>query len=154
MGCLFLLIIIVGLPVAEIAVMNRVAAQIGFWDTLVLLVLFGVFGTYLAKHQGKVVLARIQQCLAEGRQPSVEMVDGLLIFLGGVLFVFPGFISDILGVLCVFPLTRWVIRWFVLMGFKVHTSGAPRPAPRANGRPVNKPGGIDRGHAVDAEVVE
>ena len=154
MGCLLLLVIIVGLPVAEFMVIGKVAAQIGFWDTIILLILSALFGSYLAKHQGKVVLSRIQQCLTEGRLPTLEMVDGLLIFLGGLLFVFPGFISDILGLILVFPLTRWIVRWFVLAGFQVRGQNAQRfsrPTPSAEQK---RPQGIDKGGAVDAEVVE
>ena len=154
MGCLLLLIIFIGLPVAEIMVIGKVAAQIGFWDTIILLILSAVFGSYLAKHQGKVVLQRIQQCMMEGRVPTLEMVDGLLVFLGGLLFVFPGFISDILGLILVFPLTRWIVRWFVLAGLKVQVQnprGFQRQTPPL--RPKGPPG-LDKGHAVDAEVVE
>ena len=154
MGCLVLLIVIIGFPMVEIMVMGKVAAQIGFWDTAILLILSAVFGTYLAKHQGKVVLLRIQQSMAEGRVPTLEMVDGFLIFLGGLLFIFPGFISDILGLILVFPLTRWIVRWFVLAGMQVRVQDAqrfkrPTPPPDLKG-----PREMDKGHAVDAEVVE
>ena len=87
MGCLILLVLIIGFPVLEFQVISRVVAQIGFWDTFVLLFLSAVFGSYLARHQGGVVLARVQQSLKEGRLPSLEMVDGLLVFLGGVLLI-------------------------------------------------------------------
>jgi UPF0716 protein FxsA len=157
MGCLIFLLIIVGLPTVEIMVMGKVAAQIGFWDTVVLLILSAVFGTYLAKHQGKVVLLRVQQCMAEGRLPTREMVDGLLIFLGGLLFVFPGFVSDALGLILVFPLTRWIIRWFVIANFQMQvkhpqsSQGFRRKTPPSESK---GPLGLDKGRAVDAEVVE
>ncbi len=154
MGCFLLFILIVGFPVAEVMVMGKVAAQIGFLDMIVLLILSAVFGSYLAKHQGKVVISRIQQCMIEGRQPTLEMVDGLLVFLGGILFVFPGFISDILGLFLVFPVTRWAVRWFVIAGFRMKVPQSPkfqRSTASANVKPVQ---GMDKGHAVDAEVVE
>jgi UPF0716 protein FxsA len=154
MGCLVFLVIIIGFPMAEFMVMGKVAAQIGFWDTAILLILSALFGTYLAKHQGKVVLLRIQQCVAEGRTPTLEMVDGLLIFLGGLLFVFPGFISDILGFVLIFPLTRWIVRWFVLAGMQIRVNNPHKfKRPVASSGP-QRPQGMDKGLAVDAEVVE
>jgi UPF0716 protein FxsA len=134
--------------------MGKVADQIGFWDTAIFLILSGVFGIYLAKHQGNVVLSRVQQCMAEGRLPTLEMVDGLLIFLGGLLFVFPGFISDIVGLVLVFPLTRWIVRWFVLAGMQMQVKDPRRPKPSVASAGAKRPQGMDKGHAVDAEVVE
>jgi len=154
MGCLVFLVLIIGLPMAEFTVMGKVADQIGFWDTAIFLILSGVFGIYLAKHQGNVVLSRVQQCMAEGRLPTLEMVDGLLIFLGGILFGFPGFISDILGLILVFPLTRWIVRWFVLAGMQMQVNAPGRPKPSVASSGSQRPQGMDKGHAVDAEVVE
>jgi len=154
MGCLVLLIVIIGFPMAEFMAMGKVAAELGFGDTAILLILSALFGTYLAKHQGKVVLVRIQQCMAEGRLPTMEMVDGFLIFLGGLLFVFPGFISDILGLVLIFPLTRWIVRWFVLAGMQMQDRGGRRfkaPVPPSGPKGAQ---GMDKEQAVDAEVVE
>jgi UPF0716 protein FxsA len=154
MGCLVLLIIVIGLPAAEFHVLGIVAREIGFWDTVFLVVMSAVFGAYLARHQGQVVLARVQQCLAEGRVPTLEMVDGLLIFLGGLLFVFPGFISDAAGFILVFPLTRWIVRWLAVSGFKMKVGQAQtRPFARPS-REAGAPHSIDRGNVTDAEVIE
>jgi UPF0716 protein FxsA len=160
MGCLLLLAILVGFPVAEFWVMGEVAAAIGFWDMIALLFLSGFFGAYLARHQGAVVLVRIQQCLAEGRSPTLEMTDAAMVFVGGLLFVVPGFISDILGLILVFPLTRWLLRAFFIAGFRFRTGsfqGARAPAPEdiasSRATPLHSPG-IDKDKAVDAEVVE
>ncbi len=154
MGCLFFFVVFAGFPLLEIVVMGRVAAQIGFWDTVVLLILSAVFGSYFARHQGAIALSRIQQCLGEGRQPTVEMIDGLLIFLGGLLFVFPGFLSDILGLLLLFPLTRWLVRFFVVSGFKTRVRASGAPARESQQKDPKVTGGMDRAGAVDAEVVE
>ena len=154
MGCLVFLFIIIGFPALEIMVMGKVAAQIGFWDTVFLLVLSAGFGSYLAKHQGQVVLLRIQQCLAEGRQPTLEMVDGLLIFLGGLLFIFPGFVSDALGLLLIFPLTRWGIRWMVIAGFRMRVQTSQGFHRSVEPIEPKDPLGLDKGRAVDAEVVD
>lgn len=101
-------------PVAEIFVLMKVASRIGFGYTLFLLILSAVIGAYLAKLQGRITFLKIQQCFNEGRIPTREMVDGLLIFLGGVFFMIPGFISDIAGLFLIFPLTRWFVLALIL----------------------------------------
>ncbi len=154
MGCLVLLFFLVFFPYAEFVVMGKVAARIGVFETILLLFTSAILGTSLARHQGVKILQRIQVSLTEGRPPTIEMVDGLLVFLGGVLFVLPGFISDILGLILVFPLTRFGVRWFVLRGFQAHIlssrsqAAGPVPAVPQRGPSINK------GGAVDAEVIE
>ena len=154
MGCLLLGIIFVAFPMAEFHVMMKVAAHIGFWHTVGLFILSAVLGTHFAKHQGLIVMTRMQACLAEGRAPTREMLDGLLVFLGGVLFVLPGFISDALGLILVFPLTRALVRMALIKGFKGKFTAAPNRAGRVD--PVPRPirANVDRGNVEDAEVVD
>ncbi len=154
MGCLLLLLLIIGLPMAEIAVIKLVASQIGGWDTFFLLVFSAVFGTYLAKHQGAVVLSRVQQSLTAGRAPTIEMIDGLLVFMGGLLFVFPGFVSDAMGLLLIFPFTRWLIRLIVVACFKVKSQDSSPVQPQPSASRVDAGSHKDRAGVVDAEVVE
>lgn len=139
-------------PVAEIMVMAKVASRIGFWDMLILLLFSAFVGGYLAKIQGRIALMRVQQAMAEGRAPSAEMLDGLLIFVGGILFIIPGFISDAIALFLVFPLTRAVIRWIILGN--VRSGGRPqasRPAPQARPRQGFGP---HKGDVQDAEIIE
>lgn len=169
MGLIFL-ILFLGLPIAEIWAIGRVGSILGFWDTAFLLIFSAVFGVYMAKIQGKAVLLKVQQCLAEGRVPTVEMIDGLLVFLGGILFVIPGFITDAFGFLLIFPPTRWLIRWWISISvvsgvFSNMTKGRHASAFRAGAegpeslsrrevvRPV--PGSPrPRGPIQDAEIVD
>lgn len=97
------------LPAVEIWGFSRVASRIGFWSAVFLLLISAGVGAYLAQAQGRAVLMKIRQCLAAGEAPSKEMLDGVLVFLGGLFFLFPGFISDIIGLLMVFPLTRFLL---------------------------------------------
>ena len=149
----FVLLLFIFFPIAEIMVLGRVAARIGIWDTLILLVFSAMFGGYLARVQGNIALQRIQRALAEGRAPTIEMIDSFLIFLGGILFIIPGFISDILGLFLIFPVTRWIIRWWVLSGiqssFRARNARPPRP------EAARQTSGITRRDDVsDAEIVE
>jgi len=163
MGLVFLLLFI-GLPVAEIMVMSRVSALLGFWDTLFLIIFSALIGVHFAKMQGAVVMQKMQQCLAEGRMPAAEMFNGMLIFLGGVLFIIPGFITDGLGLLLIFPPTRWCIKWLVSRnvaanfttrraagGFEGFQANNPSSSQR---KPVSRDKPVARGPVEDAEIVE
>lgn len=101
------------LPAVEIWGFSRVASRIGFWSAVFLLFVSAGVGAFLAQAQGRAVLLKIRQCLAAGEAPSREMLDGVLVFLGGLFFLFPGFISDIIGLLMVFPLTRFLLGIFI-----------------------------------------
>lgn len=141
-------------PVAEVYVLIKVGARIGFWDTLFLLIFSAILGSYLAKMQGKIALQRIQACLVEGRMPTVEMMDGVLIFIGGLLFVIPGFLSDVLGVILIFPPTRFVVRVLILGSMKGRVS-APNPSGMSSGAAsvsTRKP--VGRDDVEDAQIVE
>ncbi|MBF0387676.1 MAG: FxsA family protein [Candidatus Omnitrophica bacterium] len=152
---LIIFVAILGLPIAEFWVITRVGAVCGFWNTFLLLILSAVFGVHFAKIQGQAVLGKVQQCLAEGRVPNNEMLDGLLVFLGGVLFVIPGFITDGLGLVLIFPPTRWLIRWWVSRSsaaFFVARTASPR-TPEPAVRPITD-GKFTRGEVQDAEIVD
>jgi len=140
-------------PVAELFVLMRVGSRIGIWDTLFLLLFSGILGGYLARIQGQLALQRIQRCLNEGQMPTLEMLDGVLVFIGGLLFIFPGFISDAFGLLLIFPVTRWIIRGLIFQGIRTNlqarqgASGRSRP-PKSPQRP--KP----HEDISDAEIIE
>lgn len=150
---LLILSLIIGFPVAEIMVISRVAGELGGGNTFFLLVFSAVLGVYLAKIQGYIVLERIQLCIRESRLPTNEMMDGLLVFLAGMFFVFPGFISDAIGLLLLFPLTRWLIRSLFLKGVKGDQQRRSRQ-PFAEPRPPLHSSRRARGDVEDAEIVE
>ncbi|MBF0478201.1 MAG: FxsA family protein [Candidatus Omnitrophica bacterium] len=103
-------LIIIFFVFLEIFVLIKVGAIIGATNTILALVLNAIFGATLARYQGLKVISKIQQELAQGRMPDAEMLDGLLILAGGILLVIPGFISDVIGYIFLFPLTRRLIR--------------------------------------------
>jgi UPF0716 protein FxsA len=114
---LLLLLLLVVLPVAELVLIVQVADEIGVLDTLALLALTSLAGVWLAKRAGLGVVNRIRQAQAEGRVPSREVADGALVLLGGLLLLLPGFISDVAGIVLLFPPTRAGIRALALRRF-------------------------------------
>ncbi|HEY1853096.1 MAG TPA: FxsA family protein [Solirubrobacterales bacterium] len=106
----FLVLLFIVLPIAEIYVIIQVGELIGVWPTVALLVLDAVGGSMLLKHQGRGAWRRFNEALAQRRFPGREVVDGVLIVIGGTLLVTPGFITDIFGLFFLLPPTRAMSR--------------------------------------------
>jgi len=102
----YLLLSIVAFPVVEIIILLLSGKVIGFWPTLFFLIAMGIVGGYIAKQQGLETLRRAQTQMNVGQLPGNEMINGLCIMIGGILFLLPGFITDILGLILVLPPTR------------------------------------------------
>ena len=106
----FLVILFIVVPIAELYVIIQVGELIGIWPTLGLLLLDAVGGSMLLKHQGRGAWRRFNQALAERRFPGREVVDGVLIVIGGTLLITPGFITDVVGLFFLIPPTRALAR--------------------------------------------
>jgi UPF0716 protein FxsA len=103
-------LLFVVLPIVEISVAIQIAHSIGGLNTVALLLLFSIAGAWLARREGFSVLRRIQEQLQNRAVPTNELIEAALIFMGGVLLVVPGFVTDALGLLLLFPLTRHMAR--------------------------------------------
>jgi UPF0716 protein FxsA len=105
------LAIVVGL--VEITVLIQVGQWLGALNTIGLLLLVSVLGAWLVKQQGVGAMARIRQQRMAGQIPAAEVFDGALILVAGVLLLIPGFVTDALGLLLLFPPVRGGVRAFV-----------------------------------------
>lgn len=101
-----LLLLFIVLPIAEIALLLQVGDVIGGWNTLLLIIVTAVAGAALVRQQGAQNWQRAQQKLATGEMPGVEMANGLLIFVAGIVLITPGFVTDAIGLLLLIPATR------------------------------------------------
>jgi UPF0716 protein FxsA len=115
LGRILLLFAIV--PLIEIFVLIKIGSLIGALNTILLLLAMAMLGTLLARLEGLRTLRQIQTSLAEGQVPAEELIDGVLIFVAGVLLVIPGILSDFLALFLLFPFTRthfkrWLRRRF------------------------------------------
>ena len=109
---LFLLFIFV--PLLEIYFLLKVGNIIGAFPTVLVVVSTAIAGTWLLKQQGLATLMRLQTSAAQGRMPAQEMAEGLALAFGGALLLTPGFVTDIIGFLCLIPFTRrGIIRWIM-----------------------------------------
>src|ERR671935_53627 len=110
MFALALVLIFIVLPIAELYVIIQVGGAIGVWWTIAILLADSLLGSLLLRSQGRAAWRRFNQTLAAGRPPAREVMDGGLIIFGGAFLITPGFITDILGVLLLFPPTRALFR--------------------------------------------
>jgi UPF0716 protein FxsA len=110
---LFLLLIFIVLPIAEIYVIIKVGEAIGVLPTIALLILDAFLGVALWRSQGRAAWRRFNQALAEGRVPAREVFDGAMVILGGAFLLTPGFITDVIGFLLLIPPTRAAFRGVV-----------------------------------------
>ena len=94
------------IPLAEIAVFVIVGQQIGLLATIALVIATAVAGTILLRVQGFSVLARVQREVAQGHMPARELVHGFMIMVAGMLLLTPGFVTDTLGLLLFIPPVR------------------------------------------------
>jgi UPF0716 protein FxsA len=105
-----LLAALVVIPIAEIAVMVKVAEWIGTGQMIALLLSVSIVGLWIVKRQGTGTLRRIRAELDAGRVPGAHLVDGGLLLAAGFLLLVPGFITDFLGILLLLPPIRAFMR--------------------------------------------
>jgi UPF0716 protein FxsA len=109
------LLLLIAVPAVEVFVFIEVGLAIGWLLAVVLLIGTSVIGARLLRSQGRAALERVSLAVYERRAPGRAALDGLLGFLGSVLLVIPGFVTDALGVLLLLPITRTLARrWITL----------------------------------------
>ncbi len=94
------------IPIAEIYILLEVGGIIGAFPTIILVVLTAVIGAGLLRQQGLSTLARLQKNMGQGKLPAQEMIEGVLLAVGGALLMTPGFVTDTMGFLCLLPFSR------------------------------------------------
>jgi UPF0716 protein FxsA len=107
-----LLVLLIGVPIAELWVIVQVADGIGILWTLLLLFVVSIAGARLLRQQGTSTWKRLRETTARGGIPTEEVTDGAMILLGGALLLTPGFLTDVVGILLLVPPTRAVIKRF------------------------------------------
>ena len=103
-GKLLLLFTIV--PLCELYLLLLIDEQIGLWPTIAIVLTTGFIGALLARSEGLRVLRQWQRSLVRGKVPEEGVLGGVLILVGGVLLVTPGVMTDLVGLLLMFPVTR------------------------------------------------
>jgi UPF0716 protein FxsA len=98
---------------AEVAAFVLVGEHVGFGWALLILILVSALGPFVVRRVGSGVLARTRERLALGEMPTRELLDGLVVLIGGVMICVPGFIGDAIGLLLMIsPIRHLIIRAF------------------------------------------
>lgn len=112
-----LLLLFILLPFVEMTLLVLLGQATEWWVPIVFILATGVLGAWLARTQGAAVYRRIQTELAAGRMPTDAMIDGVMIFVAGLLLVSPGVLTDLLGITAMLPpvrrfYRRQLVTWF------------------------------------------
>ena len=100
------ILLLLAVPVGEVFIFLEVGGVIGTWPTIGLIVGTAVIGGMILRWQGLQTLARARRQLAANRLPVAEMAEGAALALAAVLLLTPGFFTDALGTLLLFPPLR------------------------------------------------
>ncbi len=106
---LFLVLVLVAVPLAEIAIIIEVGGLIGVGWTIALLALDSLLGAILLRREGARAWQRFRDTLGANRWPGDEVAQGALIILGGALLLTPGFLTDAVGFVLLAPPARAVV---------------------------------------------
>ncbi|MBW2206092.1 MAG: membrane protein FxsA [Deltaproteobacteria bacterium] len=103
------------IPVLELYILIEVGSYLGALNTIMVVIVTGFVGAYLARLQGFQTMNRVRESLNRGEMPTEGLIDALLILLAGIVLLTPGFLTDIAGLLILLPQTRnrfkkWLMR--------------------------------------------
>lgn len=144
-------------PILEIGLLIRVGQAIGFWRLAAIVVLTAMLGSAVIRRTGLSVLRKVRRQYEEGiTSTSNPLLDGLLQVTAGMLLIFPGLVSDVLGIVLLVPAVRHLIvtkflpRFFAATTFEAETGFHEGPSPSGGG---NGPfdARFDQGKTIEGE---
>ncbi|MDC0046664.1 FxsA family protein [Candidatus Pelagibacter sp.] len=101
-----ILLLIILIPVVEIYLLIKIGSQIGAVTTITLIFTTAIVGVYYAKYEGLNTLRSGFSQLSKNETPAYEVISGAAIAFGALLLIIPGFATDIMGFIIIFPITR------------------------------------------------
>jgi len=94
------------IPVIELYLLIKIGTLLGGFNTILLVILTGFLGAWLARLEGMNTMMKLRTNLQQGLMPAEELIDAVIIFVAGVVLITPGLITDVFGLLLLWPLTR------------------------------------------------
>jgi UPF0716 protein FxsA len=136
-------------PLVEMIILIEVGGMIGPLPTVGLVVLTAICGVWLLRLEGMATLTRVQEKLQRGEIPESELLEGIMLIIGGALLLTPGFATDIVGFVCLIPglrrpLAARIIRSTSFGKFQMHSPFQDGAFRNADGQP---------GQTIDGEFV-
>ena len=103
------LLSIILIPILEIYLFIKIGSQIGAFNTILLIFLTAIIGIYYAKYEGLNTIRSGFMQIVKNQTPAYEIISGAAIAFAAILLILPGFATDFLGFLLIFPITRKLI---------------------------------------------
>ena len=128
----YFLILFIAIPIIEIALLLRVGEIVGWAPTLLIVITTAIIGSAMLRQQGLATINTARQRLNAGEMPAQQLLEGMLIMIGGVLLLTPGFVTDTFGFVCLVPPTRQWLAGKVSARAVVGFSGAAAPGAAQN----------------------
>ncbi len=146
---MWLFLLFVAVPLIEIGLFIQVGGAIGLWPTLAIVVLTAILGTVMLRAQGASTLEKLRRALSELDDPTEQLAHGAMLLFSAALLLTPGFFTDAVGFLLLFPPMRGLL--FRALGARVRitTLTMDAPPPGKDPRPRMQDGPI-----IDAEFTE
>lgn len=94
------------IPVIELYLLIKIGAVIGGFNAILIVIATGFFGAWLARMEGMQTMLRVRSNLNQGIMPADDLIDALIILIAGIILITPGFLTDIGGLLLLWPVTR------------------------------------------------
>jgi len=140
-----LLFLFISVPLVELVLLFWLADVANWRLTLLIVVVTGAVGAWLARLQGWHTYRRIQQQLASGQMPTESLIDAVMIFVAGALLLTPGLLTDCFGITLLLPPCRYIYRRRLFQWLKanVKIQDSPSNQPSTSGDVI-----------VDSYVVE
>ncbi len=103
------LLLIILIPIVEIYLFIKIGSQIGAFTTISLIFITAIIGVYYARYEGLNTLKSGVSQIYKNQMPLFELMSGAALAVAAFLLIFPGFATDLLGFLIIFPFTRKII---------------------------------------------
>lgn len=150
------LIILIALPLIEIAVLIKVGQWIGFWPVLGLVIATFLLGSAILGRSGLSSAIKVREALARGEPPVEAMLDSSMLVVAAILLITPGLLADTVGILLLIPPVRRLIAHHALRNAlivgTIRTGGSPfDDGPRASPYDPEPPAGESGGPIIDGE---
>jgi len=101
------------IPVAELYILIHLGGIIGGLNTVMLVIITGFIGAYLARMEGLNTMIKVRRNLNQGLMPAEELLDALIILIAGLVLITPGLLTDTAGLLLLWPHTRNMFKRFL-----------------------------------------
>ena len=112
-----ILLLIIGIPLIEIYLFIKIGSKIGAFNTISLILITAILGIYYARYEGLNTLKSGMSRIINNKSPLYEILSGATLAFASLLLIFPGFATDIMGLLLIFPPTRKLLFNFLSKKF-------------------------------------